>query len=194
MVSGTAELPPDTKLNVLAVRQLRLQESPLTTLEPKPTYSILTYETTTVTSDRWQTMLNLWQVAPDGSYRETWQLQAPELDLNVIPEEEVFFLVTLGPVDDLVALERELAIANQRLAQQNIQTTAEGGRFLQTGQILTIDLPTGKTAPIAIREEDLNGGWGNRYQDLPDLPNNRQLQFPDQRQTNAPVDESEFLY
>lgn len=193
-VSGTAELPPNTELNVLAVRQLRLEQSPLTTLEPKSTYSILTYETVTVTSDRWQTNLTLWQVAPDGAYREAWQLQASELDLNVIPEEEVFFLATLGPVDDLAVIERELALANQRLARRNIQITADGGRFLQTGQILTIDLPTDKTAPIATREEDLNGGWGNRYLELPDLPNDRQLQFPNQRQTDAPVMQGEFLY
>lgn len=193
-ISGTAALPTGTKLTVIAVRQLRLQNSTLIALEPKPTYSILTYDTVTVAGDRWQTTLSLWQVASNGEYKEAWQLQVPELKLAVEPEDEVLFLVTLAPFDDLEAIEQQLAQNNQRLARQFIQTTSEGDRYLQTGQLLAVALPSGTTNPIGIREEDINGGWGNRFLDLPDLPNERQLDFPEQRQTNAPVTQEEFLY
>jgi hypothetical protein len=194
LVAGTADLPNGTELNVIAIRRLRLNQFPVVSAEPEPTYSILTYETVAVEGDRWQTPLALWQVASDGAYKEAWQLQAPELQLDVTAEDDVFFLVTLAPLNDLEAIEQQLAAENQRLDRQYIQTTAEGDRYLQTGQVLTVALPTGETDPIGIREEDINGGWGNRFLELPDLPNERQLEFPEQRQTNAPVMQEEFLY
>lgn len=193
-VTGTADLPEGTELTVLAIRQLRLQNSPLVSLEPQPTYSILSYETVILERQQWATTLSLWQVAPDGEYKETWQLQEPELELAVTPDDEVFFLVTLTPLDDLAAIEQQLAAQNQRLVNRYIQTTSEGSRYLQAGSVIAVNLPTGKTAPIGIRDEDINGGWGNRFLELPDLPNHRQLEFPEQRQTNAPMAQEEFLY
>ena len=194
LVSGTADLPPGTELNVIAIRRLHLNQAPFVAAKSQPTYSILDYATVAMTSDRWQTPLTLWQVAPDGTYKEAWQLQAPELQLDVLPEDGVFFLVTLTPLEDLAAIEQQLAADNQRLDRQDIQTTAAGDRYLQTGQVVTVALPTGKTAPIGVREEDINGGWGNRFLELPDLPNEQQLKFPEQRQTNAPVMAEEFFY
>jgi hypothetical protein len=193
-LSGTATLPDDTELHVIAVRRLHLQQAPLNAVEPQPTYSILTYETATVEDKRWQTTLSLWQVAPTGEYKETWQLQAPQLQLKVDPEDEVFFLVTLTPLHRLSEIEQELAATNQRLGRQLIRTTSEGDRYLQTGQVLSVALPTGQTAPMGIRPEDINGGWGNRFLDLPDLPNERRLELPEQRQTDAPAMPEEFLY
>lgn len=193
-VSGSADLPQGTELTIIAVRQLQLQNVPLVATEAPPTYSILDYETVTLSGDRWQTTLNLWQVAPDGRYREAWQLQAPELNLAVDAKADVFFLATLAPFNDLAAIEQQLNAENQRFDRQFIQTTSEGNRYLQTGQSLPVALPTGKTDSIAEREEDLNGGWGNRFLELPDLPNERVLAFPDQRQTDAPVRPEEFIY
>ena len=194
-IAGTASLPNGTKLNVLAVRQLRLKQSPLVNAEPRPTYSILTYETVTVENDRWQTTLSLWQITPDGQYKEAWQLQERELQLDVTPDAEVFFMVTLTPLDNLAEIEQQLAARNQQFGQRYLQTTSEGDRYLQVGKVMQIALPTDRQAiSIGIRPEDINGGWGNRFLDLPDLPNRREFDFPENRQTDAPVRQDEFLY
>ena len=193
-VSGVADLPRGVELTVMAIRYLHLNQSPLKAGDPQPTYSILAYDTVEVDGDRWETQLSLWKVAPDGAFKETWQLHEPNLKLAVEPDDDVIFLATLSPLDDLEIIERQLARDNRRFASRFIQTTAEGSRYLQAGQSLTIELPTGATIPTEPLPEDLNGGWGNRYLPLPDLPNTRQLDFPEQRQTNAPVSRGELLY
>jgi hypothetical protein len=193
-ISGTADLPEGTDLTVLAVRRLYLKNPPLTAADPEPTYSILAYDRVTVESNRWQTQLSLWQVAADGAFKETWQIQDADLQLAVDPEETVLFLATLAPLNDLEEIEQILAEENRQFSNRFVQTTLEGSRYLQTGQVLPIDLPSGKTAPVAIRPEDLNGGWGNRFLPLPDLPNQREMEFPENRRTDAPRTEEEFLY
>lgn len=194
-LSGTVELPDEeTELTVLAVRYLTLKRSPFTVLTPRPTYSILAYETVEVENNRWETELSLWQPSPTGQFKETWQLQAPDLDLAVEPEEDVFFLATLTPLEDLAEIERQLAEENRRISNRFVQTTTEGRRYLQTGQSLKVALPNETGDPILIRQEDLNGGWGNRYRQLPDLPNERELEFPENRRTNAPTVSEEYLY
>ncbi|MFE4104735.1 hypothetical protein [Almyronema epifaneia] len=193
-LSGTADLPKGTELTVIAVRYLHLSQSPFKTVDPKPTYSILAYDTVNVEGNRWQTQLELWRVAPSGQFQEAWQLTEPDLALAVEPEAQVVFLATLAPIHDLQAIEQQLARRDRQFASRFVQTTAEGNRYLQTGQVLAVNLPTGTTTPVATRAEDINGGWGNRFLDLPDPPNTRQLEFPDQRQTNAPVAREELLY
>ncbi|MDB9524399.1 hypothetical protein PN498_00240 [Oscillatoria sp. CS-180] len=194
-LSGEVDLPDTTKLTVMAVRYLELEQSPLTVLEAKPTYSILDYEIVEIEDGDWETQLFLWRQSPDGEFKEAWQLQTDKLELAVEPEDEIFFLATLTPFDDLAAIERQLASENRGISNQLIQTTIEGRRYLQTGKALTIGLPEGETAPVVLREEeDINGGWGNRFLELPDLPNERQLDFPENRRTNAPSVSEEFLY
>ncbi len=192
-LSGKADLPRETELTVAAVRYLHLSESSLQ-VDPQPTYSILAYDVVKVEGDHWQTRLPLWQVAPDGVFQETWQLNQPDLELAVEPDEQVLFLVTLAPIHNLQEIERQLASGNQEFASRFIQISSAGSRYLQTGQTRVVELPTGKTNPLGDRPEDINGGWGNRYLPLPDPPNTRQLQFPEHRQTNAPIAQEELLY
>lgn len=193
-LAGTANLPDGTRLTIMAIRFLHLQQPPRQGEALRSTYSILAYETLITQGDRWQTQLALWRTDPDGEYKEIWQLQQPELGLAVDPDEDVIFLATLSPQDDLEAIERELAADNQRLASRFIQTTSEGSRYLQTNQVLAVDLPTGQGIPETARPEDINGGWGKRYQQLPDPPNPLKFEFPAQRQTNAPLSSEELLY
>ena len=190
---GKADLPRGTELTVAAIRYLHLSQSPLQT-NPRPTYSILAYDVVKMQSDSWQTRLPLWQVAPDGVFKETWQINELDLQLAVEPDDQVLFLVTLAPIHNLQEIERQLASGNQQFASQFVQISPAGSRYLQTGQTLIVDLPSGKTNPLSDRPEDINGGWGNRYLPLPDPPNTRQLEFPDHRQTNAPVAQEELLY
>ncbi|NJN01533.1 MAG: hypothetical protein HC873_02285 [Leptolyngbyaceae cyanobacterium SL_1_1] len=191
-VSGTASLPQGTQIYVVAVRYLHLQRSPL--LVAKPTFSLLAYTAVEVDNNRWQSHLSLWQVAPDGRYLEAWQIDQPSLKLAVKPDNQVLFLATLAPLEDLEAIEQILANRNQQFASRFIHTTQDAQRYLKIAQTLDIDLPFGATQPVAVRPEDINGGWGNRFLQLPDTPNTRQFEFPQQRQTNAPTDSREFLY
>ena len=194
-ISGTTDLPKGTKLTVMALRYLHVKQAPLPIDQPKLTYSILAYDTVKVGDNRyWQTRLSLWKITSDGQFKEAWQLHKPDLKLIVEPEDNVVFLATLAPTDDLEEIERELAGDNQQFSSRLIQTTSEGSRYLQAGELLTVDLPTGESVPPAIEPDDINGGWGNRFLELPDLPNTRQLEFPEHRQTNAPLSSEELLY
>lgn len=193
-VSGTADLPAGTELTVMAVRYLYLRQPPTKSTNLEPTYSILAYNTVDIENNRWETQLSLWQIANNGSYKEAWQLHEPDLTLAVEPEDTVLFLATLAPVDDLEDIERQLAGDNQQFASRFIQTTLEGSCYLKTGQIVDIDLPTGRTTAVAIQPEDINGGWGNRFLQLPDPPNPLKFEFPEHRQTNAPLTQEEILY
>ena len=193
-ISGMADLPEGTELTVAAIRYLHLSQSLVPIEDAIPTYSILAYDEVEIVGTRWSTQLSLWKIASDGVYQETWQLHESELALALEPEEQVLFLATLAPIYNLQEIERQLAVSNRRLARSFIQTTAAGSRYLQTGEVVAIDLPTGRTIPLETRPEDINGGWGNRYLPLPDPPNLRQLEFPEQRQTNAPISQDELLY
>ena len=193
-VSGAADLPEGTELTVAAIRYLHLSQSSVPVATAKPTYSILAYDVVEIVGDRWQTQLPLWKVAPDGTFQETWQLNESDLALAVEPEERVLFLATLAPIHNLQEIERQLAAGNQRFASRFIQTTAEGSRYLQTSEMVALSLPTGATTALEALREDGNGGWGNLYLPLPDPPNPHQLEFPGQRQTNAPASQGELLY
>lgn len=203
-IAGETRLPENTQITVAAVRYLAVDELPADKLpvdsllvnssqyNPTPTYSILAYQSAKVTKGKWQTQLDLWQVARDGKYQESWQLEQSRLGVSFKPSEKVMFLATLTPADDLSALEQQLAKRGMRLSSGTVRSTSEGQRYAQVNQSLAIALPTGKTAPPTSAEE-ANFGWGDRYL-IPQEPQNPyDLQFPGDRQTNAPPMPGEFL-
>jgi hypothetical protein len=203
-IAGETRLPENTQITVAAVRYLAVDELPTDSLpansllvnatqfNPTPTYSILAYQPAKVTKGKWQTQLDLWQVAKDGKYQESWQLEQSRLGVSFKPSEKVMFLATLPPADDLSALEQRLARQGMRLAIGTVRSTSEGQRYAQVNQSLAIALPTGETAPPTSADE-ANFGWGDRYL-IPQEPQNPyDLQFPGDRQTNAPPMPDEFL-
>jgi len=191
-IRGSTNLPENTQISVAAVRYLQL-ESPDRSAIPlnlNPTYSILAYAPATVRQGEWQTQLNLWRVAADGRYQESWQIEQNQLGLSHQPDETVIFLATLTPIDELSALEQELARRGIRLAQGSVLSTSDGFRYAQVQQALAVDLPTGQTAP---NPEDDNFGWGDRYL-IPQEPQNpTNLEFPEERLTDAPANPEELL-
>ena len=110
---GETRLPKDTQITVAAVRYLSVDDAldggAAAQFNPTPTYSILAYQSAKVAQGKWQAQLNLWQVANDGNYRESWQLEQSRLGLSLKPAEKVMFLATLTPADDLSAIEQQLA-------------------------------------------------------------------------------------
>lgn len=192
-VTGNTNLPEQTRITVAAIRYLKFDEQPSKNLDSNQTYSILAYEDLKVSKGKWQATLNLWKIAPDGKFQETWQLEQPKLKLSLKPEKEVTFLVTVAPTASLPELEGKLERQGIKLVSRLVRNTSDGQRYVQVSQNLTIPLPTGKTTPPKPRPEDVNGGWGNRFLLIPEPPNINNYEKPKQRRTNAPLSPNELL-
>lgn len=161
-----------------------------------PTYAILDYEQTEVRDGQWAAQLDLWQVARDGRYQESWQLDQEELKVRWKPEPDVIFLATLvvdGAADRLQPIQDKLAERHLSLSSTLIQTSLEGEQYFQSAQLQSIDLPDGKTAPPGLRVQDINGGWGERYLLVEQDPLPGTLEFPVDRNSNAPGSPKEFI-
>ncbi|MBD0335689.1 MAG: hypothetical protein ICV62_09380 [Cyanobacteria bacterium Co-bin13] len=193
-IAGQTNLPNGTQMVVLAVRQLQPSQPVAALTTPQPTYAILAYQPVQVTAGQWQTSLNLWQVSPEGAYREPWQLEAVKLKLSVEPASEVQFIVTLAPQGLLASLEEQLKQQGLRLPQPLLRTTQQGDRFIQAEQVQLVSLPTGSTTPPGVRPEDINGGWGERYRLVPEPPLPYTLDPEDERKTTAPAAIEEYLF
>ncbi|MBF2000604.1 MAG: hypothetical protein IGS38_07785 [Synechococcales cyanobacterium M58_A2018_015] len=191
-VSGQADLPNRTQLTVAAVRYL-YPEAPAVATGAEPTYAILDYRLVQVERGEWNTQLNLWKVAADGRYQEEWQIDQQRLGLQWQPDDNVVFLATLTPIERLAKLEQQLARRGRRFASGTVLSTAEGQRYAQAHQLLSVALPTGSTTPPPPRPEAHNYGWGDRYL-IPQEPQNpTQLQRPAERITTAPRRPEELL-
>ncbi len=222
-IAGETQLPEGSQIAVAALRYLKVQESQGSTpdlqiprfnpledaqgtvkltqqlslsRDARPTYTILDYQFAEVVNGHWQTRLNLWQVAKNGQYQESWQIHQDQLDLDFEPEENVVFLATLfvdGIVDGLASVQQTLAGENLTLSKTLIHQSLEGEQYFQAGQLLAVDLPTGKTHTPALRTQDINGGWGRRYIIPPEHPNITALELPENRLTNSSETPEEFM-
>ncbi|NEP12019.1 MAG: hypothetical protein F6J92_04145 [Symploca sp. SIO1A3] len=192
-VVGNTNLPDDSRIAVAAIRYLRPDKQLSQDINPETTYSILDYKDTKVNKGKWEITLNLWKTAPDGQLTEDWQLEQSELGLELEPVPEVTFLATLSPTIQFWEVERQLNKQGIKVANSVIRSTADGERYVQTSQVLPIDLPTGKTTPPSQKPEDVNGGWGPRYLLIPEPPIIYKLEKPALRRTNEPLSPEEFL-
>ncbi len=195
-ISGSTDFPKQSEIRIAAVRYLRPTQSTSLARTPKPTYSVLAYQTATVSKGKWQTNLNLWQVAKDGRFQEAWQLNQKELKLLVKPAPDVVFLATLAPgdkTDQVQQLEQQLNKAGKSLGSELVSSTADGQRYVRVSHRLDVALPMGGTTPPPIKPSDINGGWGNRFLIPPEPPIPYTLEFPKNRRTNAPAAAEEFL-
>lgn len=189
-IAGNTDLPDQTQLTVIALRYLYPVAAAAQQLNPQPTYSILDYQATAVEQGNWQAQLDLWQVAADGKFQESWQLDQARLATRFNPTQRVVFLVTLTPIDQIAALQQQLAAKGQTLPSRAIRS-ADGESYVQFHQTQVIPLPNGGTQspPLAVE----NFGWGRRYL-IPQEPQNpTQLERPTQSLTDAPPKPEEFL-
>ena len=192
-LAGNSNLPDQSRIVVAAVRYLRPAAQPPLS-NPNLTYSILAYQDAVVTGGKWQTTLNLWQVAPDGQFREAWQLkEQAELGLSLAPLTEISFVATLAPSGQLPELAKQLEQQVMALSNSFIKYTTDGQRYAQVSQILPVALPTGRTTPPQQRPEDFNYGWGDRYIIRPESPSQIQLEAPREHRSSAPLSATEFL-
>ena len=192
-VAGSTNLPDKSRITVAAVRYLRSNKPLSPTFTPTLTYSILDYQDVKVNEGKWQTTLNLWKTAPDGQFKEAWQLDQSKLGLTFAAEPDVTFLATVDPITSLSRLEQQLEKQGIKLVSSVVRNTTEGEQYVQAIQVLPIGLPTGKTTAPPLRSEDVNGGWGPRYLLIPEPPNTNKFEQPNKRRTNAPLSPSELL-
>ncbi|NJO78472.1 MAG: hypothetical protein HC827_08055 [Cyanobacteria bacterium RM1_2_2] len=192
-IAGQTNLPDQTQLTVAALRYLYPLAAANRKLNANPTYTILDYQSAVVQSGKWQTRLNLWQVAADGTFQENWQMEQQGLATRFNPQSEVVFLVSLAPIEQLSTLQQQLASEGQQINRSLLRSTSIGERYAQSQQILAIALPTGNTLAPPPQLEAENFGWGRRYL-LPQEPQNpTKLERPSDRLTTAPARPEEFL-
>jgi hypothetical protein len=199
-VVGNTNLPESSRITVTAIRYLHSPEElgggPLNT-EANINRSILDRKTVEVKQSKWQAELNLWQVAPNGNFQEVWQANEPSMKL--IPDSDVTFMATFDPESQWQRSQKskgeERNPEPRQIEGKLLRFTNEGKKYVQTSQILSISLPGGKTIPPRPQAEDVNGGWGNRYQIRPEPLTSGVTVLPAVkfRQTNAPLSPSEFL-
>ena len=192
-VTGTTNLPDQSRITLSAIRYLRPDKLIAQSKSPNPTYSILAYQDVKVNKGKWQTILNLWKVAPDGQYQEAWQLDQSKLGLTLVPETDVTFLATVDPTNSLSKLEQQLEKQGIKLVSSVVRNTSDGEQYIQATQVLPVALPTGRTTPPLQRPEDINGGWGPRFLLIPEPPNTNKFEQPDKRRTTAPLSPAELL-
>lgn len=195
-IMGKTDFPDRSPLRIAAVRYLYPANPVSQALGDKPTYAILAYADVTVEKGGWTLPLTVWQVAPNGQYQESWQLAQPELKLPLKPSDKLLFVATLAPgnkADTLEQLERELLKQQKGLSPSIVRRSGAEDRFLQLVQIVDANLPTGSTQPPPPDPNDLNGGWGNRFLIPDEPPNPNNLEFPQNRRTDAKPAPREFM-
>lgn len=192
-VAGKTNLPDRTQLTIAALRYLYPVAAAAHKFNDRPTYTILDYQSVAVERGSWQTQLNLWQVGPDRTFKENWQIDQQGLAIQFNPQQDVVFLVTLTPIDQFMALQQKLVAQGEKFPNGTVYSTSEGENIAQSRKTLTIPLPTGSTlvAPPSLQAE--NFGWGRRYLIPHEPPNPTQLERPSERQTDSPVRAEEFL-
>ncbi|MBF2067056.1 MAG: hypothetical protein IGS39_21975 [Calothrix sp. C42_A2020_038] len=194
-VVGTTNLPESSQIAITAVRYLR-NDSQTVDADLEANRSILDRKIVEVKQGQWQADLNLWQVSPDGSYKEIWQQQS---NSQQTPENDVIFTATFDPQGQIQKLENQNTVQSQTQTQslegKSLRFTNQGEKYVQASQSLSIPLPTGKTVPPQRLAEDINDGWGNRYTIQPETVASvfTPPEVSKSRQTTARLSKSEFL-
>jgi hypothetical protein len=197
-VVGNTTLPDSSRIAVSAVRNLRTVTGQSVSLQDsdQSNRSILARQIVEVKQGKWQADLNIWQVAPNGKIQEVWQANQGQTKLTA--DGDVTFIATFDPSREWELSDsqkpQKQKVESQKLEGKLLRFTNEGERYLQASQSLSISLPEGKTAPPRLQPEEINDGWGNRYQIPPEpLETKVNLLPPAKRQSNTPLSTSEFL-
>ncbi len=199
-ISGSTNLPESSQISVMAVRYLYPNtiggDESLKYLEGRK-QSILGRQNVEVKQGKWEAQLNLLQVGYDGRFQEIWQTNQGHTQL--LADSGVTFIAAFDPSSQVKVSESSTSATKQVIAQKLegplLRFTNEGEKYVQASQTLLIALPEGKTRPPRLRAEDVNGGWGNRYQVRTQTLTSRANPVPVIKfsQTNARLSAAEFL-
>ncbi len=191
-VTGTTNLPEQSKIVVTGIRYLQPSNAPASQTITEVNYSILARQLVEVTEGKWEANLNLWQVAPDGRYVESWNSLSALATAKPLPQ--VFFTAVFEPDNQPAAIQKEFSQRAKPTDGTLIRFTPSGQLYLQVSQTLVLEPPTGKTTPPAITQADLNDGWGDRNRTelsgTTTTPSTTRLPAPREPQSNAPLPQS----
>lgn len=199
-VTGETNLPESSQVAITAVRYLSARDPQTAGADLDADRSILDRKIVEVKQGKWEASLNIWQIAPDGSYKEIWQKNP--ISSKQTPQSEVTFTATFDPQSQVARIqdqENQTSIESapqvQSLEGKLLRFTNQGERYVQASLSQEIPLPVGKTVPPQKLAEDVNDGWGNRYVVQPETIASRFTppQIGKSRQTTAPLSTSEFL-
>lgn len=195
LVTGTTNLPEQSSITVQSVRYLSRGNSPVKLDDSSSHYSVLSRQMAKVSQGKWQTTLNLWQVAPDGRYQESWQLNQAEIASALQPAGQVTFMAIFDPANQPPTVNQQLGQDKAALAGQLVRFTSEGQRYLQANHTLPISLPSGKTVAPILTQAKMNDAWGDRAtRTAKEPPTGQQnIPTPKEKQTNAPLSPSNFF-
>lgn len=193
-LTGSTNLPNQSQITVAAIRYLRPEDQQWMSTESKTIYSILDRQVVRVEDGKWQATLNLWQIAPDGRFREVWQLERSSLEASLQPGNEVSFVATFDPNGQLPTAEQQ-EVKTPELQGSLVRFNNEGDPYVKASQTLRVPLPTGRKPPPTVKPEDINWGWGKRYEipPQPPVPKKIPVETFKTEQTNAPLSPSEFM-
>jgi hypothetical protein len=194
LVTGSTNLPEHSQITVAALRYLRSTDQQFLSSDSNVTYSILDRRIVEVAQGKWQTPLELWQVAPDGRLQESWQLKSSQIGLSLNPTNDVSFIATFDPAGQFYKPGQQ-QVQPQELQGTLVRFTTDGLPYVRASQTLKISLPVGRRQPPGLKPEDINGGWGNRYELKPEPPVAKTIrpQLPETNQNKPPLSPSEFL-
>lgn len=167
-VAGTTNLPDSSRITITAVRHLTpsRQKEILKNQNQNISRSILDRQNVEVKAGKWETELNLSRVTPDGTFREVWQVDRSSSKLT--PEDKVTFIATFNPASQWQRVDGKnfdkTPTEIKKPQGKLIRFTNEGEKFVQTSKTLSLALPVAKTVAPGPQPEDINDGWGNRYQ------------------------------
>ncbi len=199
-ITGSTNLPESSQISVMAVRYLYPNtmggDESLKYPEGRK-QSILARQNVEVKQGKWEAQLNLLQVGYDGRFQEIWQTNQRHTQL--VADSGVTFIAAFDPSSQVKVAEESTSATQQLIAQKLegplLRFTNEGEKYVQASQTLLISLPEGKTRPPRLRAEDVNGGWGNRYQLQAQPLASRANPIPVIKfsQTNSRLSAAEFL-
>ncbi len=193
-VAGTTNLPSQSQIIVSAIRYLNSPGEGFISSESNNIYAILDRQIVRVEDGKLQATLNLWQVAPDGRLEEAWQREGSQIASSLEPGGEVSFVATFEP-DGQLPTDKQEKIQIPELKGSLLRFSNEGSAYIKASQTLRVSLPSGRKPPPIIKTEDINDGWGNRYELKPEPPaptNIRPIPIKN-KQTNAPLSADEFV-
>lgn len=198
-ITGITNLPDSSQISVAAVRSLhstQSESSELSDNDANKNRSILTRQIVEIKQGQWQTDLNLWQIASDGSVQEAWQ--ANQEQLNLSPDSNVTFIATFAPADQLQKSDQQSSQQpgqeNKKLEGKLVYFTNEGEAYIQASKILSVPVPVRKTTPSP-HSKNVNEREKAPSQIKSQSTVSRVILLPPTkfRQTNAPLKPGEFL-
>jgi hypothetical protein len=207
-VIGSTNLPKTSRIAIAAVRYLRPANAEQTidsNADLNVNRSILDRQVIRVNDKgEWEANLNIWRVAPNGSYQEVWQ--ANQVQTTLTPESDVTFTATFDPGSQADTTEKpsektsnqqvqESQPEIQELEGKSLRFSDKGEKYVQASLSQSVSLPIAKTTPPQQQAEDINGGWGDRYIIKPEaIASGTVLSPPTKsRQTTAPLTALEYL-